>query len=157
MHFTLHAAPFDAFLPADVGTVSIELLTSIIFIDQDFEFLRIVSCSITNGIGTDEFGAMINLDVVLVAVEAHLVLLDPVHMTVFLAQFVWLCLPCFWGLSLFDLLVFVMAIALFGYFNKGGIDNLARLGKDALIIKRLIETVKQGFDDSSWINVSQNF
>ena len=34
MHFTLHAAPFYAFLLADVGTVNIELLTDTVFIDK---------------------------------------------------------------------------------------------------------------------------
>ena len=51
------------------------------------------------------------------------------------------------GLSLFDLLVLVTAIALFGDFDKGGTDNLAGFCEDTLVVKRLIETVEQGFDD----------
>lgn len=84
-----------------------------------------------------------NLDVAFVAIEVHLVLFGPTHITVFLAQFVWALLPGLRGLPpFFNILVLVLAIALFGYFNKRSIDNLSGFCEDTLLVKSLLEAVK---------------
>jgi len=39
-----------------------------------------------------------------------------------------------------------VSIALLWYFNEAGINNLACLGEDALVIKRLIKALEQCFN-----------
>ncbi len=93
MDFALHSECFDAFFLPDVCGVTVELLSGIIFVDQRFQFLRVMDCRIRHHIGSDELGTLIYLEVIFVAVEVHLVLFRPSGITVFLAQFVWLCRP----------------------------------------------------------------
>ena len=61
-------------------------------------------------------------------------------------DFVGLFFPDFGSFSLFYLAVLVAAVALFGYFNNAGINNLAGFGENALIIQRLIESIEESFD-----------
>ncbi len=60
--------------------------------------------------------------------------------------------PGFWSFSGFYLFVFFADIALPGDFDKAGINNLARIGKDTLVIKCLIETIKQGSNNYLTVN-----
>jgi len=89
------------------------------------------------GVG-DELRSAVDLDVVLVAVEVHLVLFGPAGVTVFLAELVGLGLPGFRSLSLLDLLVLVTVVALAGHFDEVGIDNLAGVGKEPLRVKGFV-------------------
>lgn len=84
---------------------------------------------------------------VLVAVEVHLVFLGPTGVTVFLTKLVGISFPSLRGLALLDLLVFITTVALTGYFNETGINNLTRVCKDALVVKGLIEACKQCLDE----------
>ena len=83
---------------------------------------------------------------ILEAIEAHTVLFKPPGITIFLAQLVGLLFPDFGSFSLFDLLVLLTSIALSGYFNNAGVNNLAGFGENALIIQRLIESIEESFD-----------
>ena len=107
---------------------------------------------ITDGVRTDEFGATLNLDMVLVSVEVYLALLCPAGITVFLAKLVRVLLPPVesfiprgGNFSLFDLVFLVAALALFGYFKKRGIDNLAGFCEDTLVVKK-----------AEWVDICHN-
>lgn len=76
--FGLHTAPSDVFILSGVSTIAVEFLTSVIFIDQGFEFPGIMRCGgITDRIAADQFRSLIGLDVVFVAVEVPVVLFEP--------------------------------------------------------------------------------
>ena len=72
---------------------------------------------------------------VLVAIERHLIFPGPASITIFLTKFVGSCSPSFRGFAFLDLLVLVPRVALTGHFNKTGIDNLAGICKDGLVVK----------------------
>lgn len=105
-----------------------------------------MGCCVTDNIHSDKFCAVINLDVVLVAIEVHLVLLRPAGITIFLSQLVRFLFPGFRGFSFLGLLVLVPAIVLLGHFNKRGIDYLTVFCEDTLVIKSLIESVEESLD-----------
>lgn len=84
---------------------------------------------------------------VLVVVEIHLVFHGPASIKVFLAKLVALLFPGLRNLERFDPPVFLTVVALPGNINETGINNLTGVGKDALIVKRLIEAGKQGLNE----------
>ena len=116
MDFVRHAACFDGFCMADVSSVSIEFLSRIAFFDKGFEFLRTPTRSGGAGyhIVTNELCPLVSFDMVLIAVEIHLVFLGPASIPVFLAKLVGLGFPYFRGLALLDLPVLFACVALPG-------------------------------------------
>ncbi len=64
-----------------------------------------------------------------------------------LAELIGVFFPGFGSFTGFYLFVFLTGIALPGCFDKAGINNLTCLGKDRLVIKRLIETTEQGYNN----------
>jgi len=114
---------------------------------QRFQFLRVMNCSIGYHVVADELRSFVSLVVILVAIEIHLVFLGPTSITAFLGKLVGLLFPGFRNLTLLDLPVLFARVALPGNLNETGVNDLSGFGKDTLIIERLVEAVKQSFDN----------
>lgn len=141
-HFTL----VDNSLLSDIGAVAVQRLAHILFFEQRFQLLGIVVAGWSHHPVVDEFGAFIDLDMVFVAIETGVVFLQPPGVNVFLAKLVGLLFPGFRRLACLDLRVFLAVVALARHFDNGGIDQLSVFGKDAVLVKRLIEPEKQHLD-----------
>ena len=134
--------PVDTVVLTGISKVGIEFLACVLTIDERFKFLGIMNICTTDSIGADEFCVLISFDMIFVTVKKQLVLFNPTSIDVFLAEFIGLLFPCFRCFTGFYFFVFLPCIALSGNFYQTGIDYLACISKDTLVIKCLVETIE---------------
>ena len=134
MHFAYHVTPVDTVVLTGISTVGIEFLASVFTIDERFKFLGIMNRRTTDSIGADEFCVLINFDMIFVTIKKQLILFNPASINVFLSELMGLLFPCIRGFTGFYFFVFLPCIALPRNFDKTGIDYLACISKDTLVI-----------------------
>ena len=98
-----------------IGTVSPDIRTRIVRVDQLTQDLAVMHSGIGGMVAADEFVLVVYIHVVLVAVVALVVFLSPAGLRVLLAKLVGVFFPVVRDLPRFDRLVLFPAVTLPGY------------------------------------------
>jgi len=117
---------------AVIGAIAIQ--TSVSFLDQIEEDLRIVDIGRRDGARLDQLGALVDLGVVLVAEVPPAVLAGPPCIGVLLPQFGLIAgaLPVLGNIAVFDHVVLLARIPLHRDLHDGSVNDLAALQSDPL-------------------------
>ena len=79
-----HATPFNTFFLTDIGTISVQYLTGIVFIYQGLKFLGVMRWGTAYGVCRDEFCRTVDFYMIFVTLKNDVVLFDPASIDIFL-------------------------------------------------------------------------
>ena len=127
-----------------VSGICIYISATVCIIQKFFKNIAVMYRSIRDRIAANELVFHINADMIFIAIVPFTALYGPPGIGILLALFS--TFPILGNVALFDLLIFITAVPLFGSRNNTGIYNLPFLSGITVVLEEFVKFCKQFFD-----------